>query len=365
MTSIAYAPLELPPAYRRYIKLEGDIQYGSSNGINIDRDGLLLGLVMRFVGTVTAGATAPVAISGNNSPHNILANVNFLAGGNGNTVSIPGDLLDEFYRNEVRNNTDDVTFPVPAADATVDVEFGWYIPIAVRDPEYLMGGPGDLVGAIYTGDGGLTCKLSVTWNTGAVWYSNFAAAAPTIAGQINVYSHKLAVPQPQNDPMLLAAISWYHAIQMDTDSAIPSVGNIVYQPSVGQTRTYLRWFEFWQNNGLFTAAMLSTLDVKVQGITEWFSNLPEDVLLAQQKAVNGGTMDPGCYVIDLSASKTRDQWIDVTNVTEIRLTAQMTAGQALTNATFRTVAEYVQPSSLAQKWIAKASAAVQKEAAAA
>lgn len=365
MATLAYAPLELPPAYRRYIKLEGDIPYGSSNGISIDRDGLLLGLVLRFSGTVTAGATAPIAIDGNNSPHNILQNINFLAGGNGNTVSIPGDLMDEFYRNLSHNNTDNVTFPTPAADTSVAVEFGWYVPIVVRDPEFLFSGPGDLAGAIYTGDGGLTCKLSLTWNTAAVWYSNFAAAAPTVAGTVNVYSHKLDVPQPQNDPMLLAAISWYHAVQMDTDSAISSVGNIVYQPSVGQTRTYARWFEFWQNNGVFTAGMLSTLDVKVQGITEWFSNLPEDVLLAQQRAINGGTMDPGCYVIDLSASKTRDQWIDVTNVTELKLTAQMTAGQELTNANFRTVAEYLQPSALAQKWIAKASAAVQKEAAAA
>ena len=87
--TISYAPLELPPAYRRYIKQEGDIQFGSSNGIGIDRDGLLLGLVLRFVGTVTAGATAPIAIDGNNSPHNILSGINFMAGGNGNTVGIP------------------------------------------------------------------------------------------------------------------------------------------------------------------------------------------------------------------------------------------------------------------------------------
>lgn len=364
--SVSYVPLELPPAYRRYIKLEGEIGYGSGNGISIDRDGLLVGLMLRFVGTVTAGATAPLAIAGVNAPHNILSSINFLAGGNGTIIGAPGDLVDEFYRNLGYNLTDDVTFPVPAADAAVNIEFGYYLPIAVRDPEFLFSGPGDMLGSIYTGDGGLTCKLSVVWNNGSVWYSNFAAAAPVIAGQLNVYSHKLDVPQPQNDPMLLAAISWFHAIQQDTDSGLAAVAPVGYQPSVGQTRTYIRFFEFWKNNtGVFTAAMLASLDVKVQGLTDWWNTLPEDVLLAQQKAINGGTMDPGSYVMDLAASKTRDQWLDVTNVTELKLTAAMTAGTVLTNATFQTVAEYVQPSQLAQKWIVKASAAVQKAAAAA
>lgn len=360
-----YAPLILPPSYKRYEAQEGSRNFLDSNALEVNQDGLLLGLDLTFAGTYTTGATAPTPIVGNGAPHNILASVIFSSGGLGQTFYLPGELLHQYNRVLRNGAATAVVGPpaTPAASTAYPISFELYLPICVSDPE-VFGELGDLAGAIYCADKSSTVRLKFNWRTTAAWAS---ANAGTLTGTMTVKSNKLDTPAPDQDGMLLQAISWYHALMMDNDNALSGVGDQTWQPETQTTRVYMRFLEWFRNNGpdpgVFTAGMLSTLTSKVSGLVTWEDALTEQQVLQNQNRRYGvGKLDAGTYVIDMAASKTRDQWLDVSEISELKLIAQMTAGTVLTNATWQTVAEYLQPSQLAAKFVRSASSVVLKEA---
>jgi len=373
--SLAYAPLQLPPSYRRYMKTEGQIPYGSSNAIALDKDGLLLGLLIRFLGTVTTGATPPVFITGvqglSNSPApwNI-GSPTLQVAGPGTPIGIPGEVANLMAQIANPLYTDQITWlpGTPLASTVYPVEFGYYLPICVRDDEF-YGEPADHVGSIYTGDPSITAYVGVTptVGAGAEWFT--VPANATIAGQWTVTSVKLDVPQPSQDASLLAAISWYHAVQMDMNNPLAGVGQQVWTPTVNTVRTYLRLLTLFRNNAgagdaskssaAFTGGMMATLLSRAEGIITWWDTIPENVQLAYQALAYQGQITRGAYVLDLARGGARDQWMDVSSVTSLTITEAMNA-VALTNAQYQTVYEFLQPSPLAQRWFQQASAAVLK-----
>ncbi len=366
--SLSYAPLALPSSYRRYMKNEGEISFGSGNTVKLDQDGLLLGIIIRFSGTVVTGATAPVLQPGP-APWNI-ATPTVSVAGPGTPVLLPGELLNQFAQEINPQYLDKITWlpATPAASTTYPVEFGYYIPICVRDQEF-MGEPADHVGSIFTGDGKVSVYIGLRPNVAGtgVWFT--VPGNATVSGNWGVYSVKLDTPSPDKDASLLQAISWYHGIQIDLDDPLTAVGQQVWKPTVNTVRTYLRLLTFFRNNAgagdtslasaAFTGGMMSTLGAVAAGIINWWDTIPEDVQLAyqqlQHRAITGGVYD-----LDLSRGGSRDQWLDVSNVTSLTITEQMNA-VTLAAAKFQTLMEFLEPSPLAQRWFQTAPASVLKQ----
>lgn len=366
--SLSYAPLALPSSYRRYMKNEGEIPFGSGNTVKLDQDGLLLGIIIRFVGNVDTGATAPVLQPGP-QPWNI-ATPTVSVAGPGTPVLLPGELLNQFAQEINPQYTDKITWlPAnPAASTNYPVEFGYYIPICVRDDEF-MGEPADHVGSIFTGDGKVSVYVGLRPNVAGtgVWFT--VPGNATVTGNWYVYSVKLDTPSPDKDASLLQAISWYHGIQIDQDNPLTAVGQQVWKPTVNTVRTYLRLLSFFRNNGgtgdsslasaAFTGGMMSTIAAVASGIINWWDTIPEDVQLAYQQLQHRATQG-GVYDLDLSRGGSRDQWLDVSNLTSLTITEQMNS-VSLTAAKWQTVYEFLEPSSLAQRWFQTASASVLKQ----
>lgn len=366
--SLSYAPLALPATYRRYVKNEGTIPFGSGNTVKLDQDGLLLGIIIRFSGTVVTGATAPVRQPGP-QPWNIAKPIlNF--SGPGTPIQVPGELLNQYLAELNPQYTDSITWlpATPAASTTYPVEFGYFLPICVRDAE-ILGEPADHVGSIFTGDGKLSCYVGLTPNTAgtSVWFT--VPANATVAGNWEIFSVKLDTPDPSEDASILQAISWYHGLQIDIDQQITANSQQVWKPTVNTIRTYLRFLTFFRNNAAgsdsslasaaFTGGMMQSLQALAAGIQQWWDTVPENVQLAYQQLQHRATT-PGVYDLDLSRGGARDGFLDVSNVTSLTITEAMNT-PTLTNAKFQTVFEFLEPSSLAAKWFQRASASVLKQ----
>jgi len=373
--SLSYAPLQLPPSYKRYLKTEGSIPYASSNQVALDKDGLLLGVIIRFSGTVTTGATAPVFITGVSGASNSPAPWNIASpalqvAGPGTPIGVPGEIANIFAQLANPLYSDQTTWlpASPAASTVYPVEFGYYLPICVRDDEF-YGEPADHVGAIYTGDPSITAYIGLTPNPSALatWFT--VPGNGTLAGNWTVTSVKLDAPQPSTDPSLLAAISWYHALQLDMNNPLVAVGQQVWTPTVNTVRTYLRLATFFRNNAgsgdaslasaAFTGGMMATLLARAEGIVTWWDTIAENVQLAYQALAYQGQLTRGVYTLDLQRSGDRSQWFDVSSVTSLTITEAMNA-VTLTGAKFQTVYEFLQPSPLAQRWFQQASSSVLK-----
>ncbi len=371
--SLAYAPLVLPPAYRRYYSNEGTIGYKSANKLQIDQDGLLLGLLVRFEGSLVTGATAPTFANASAPyPYNGPGLLSVQVAGPGTPVQLYGEDLDQYVRTLNPQYTDD-TAQIPttfAASTTYPLSFGYYIPICVRDDEFL-GPPADHLGAIYTGDGKVKVLVGIgTQDFATTWFGATAADA-TISGEWVVTGVKLAAPDPSDDASLLGAISWYHALEIDTDATIASVGQQTHKPVINTPRAYLRIFDIFRNGGVtaagpasaaYTRGMMATLLAKAEGIITWWDTLDEDTVLAIMSQAYRKTPGApgGIYILDLNRSGSRDQWLDVSQLTSLTLIESMVAGTTLTEARYVTFTEYVQPSPLAQRWFNAASPQVLK-----
>lgn len=372
----AYLPAQIPPAYREYRLNEGNIPLGSQNQLQIGNDGSLKGIWITAEIAFTSPDPAPDMLTDGGQPFNVITNVVLTVGGLGQTVLCPGELLAELNKTYCRSFGRSITYPTELTEADrYVVNFDLYIPVCVRDPE-VFGAPADYLGLTYTGDKKVQVNLQLQQQDVGAAYTGSAGglgtgeSAPT--GNFVIASQKLDTPSPDEDPALLAAISWYHAIQEDTIAETLMVSN-AYQPSVNQTRIYLRLLTIVRDSGVFVGSKVTSIGAQVSGIIVMQQPLDEPTLNGIEaarygqlepggSAVSGdgqSVLNPGVHALDFSYSQTRDQWFAVDDIAEFTVTeAADTSGANQ----FSTVADYCQPSTNAQKYIAVASPEVLKEA---
>ncbi len=361
----SYVPLALPPAYRRLEHVEGTIAYApgaTANPLPIDPTDLLLGLQLDFSGTLNSGATPPTITSGTGAPYSLISNVTLNVGTLGRTVNLSAYQLNQIEKSRHLDLQDAPVFPIPAANATATWTFSLYIPVCLNDGD-LYNEPSDHTGAIYTGDPDVPVTVSVTF---AALTAVFAApgTASFTASMLTVTSHKLQTPVPSVDPQLLGVISWYQQLIQETFVTNLAAGPLDYKPPTADLRVYLRLWTFAATNaGVFTYGGVTTFDVTLQDIVDWFKTIGEytwlqSALRRYRQALAGGT-----YVLDLSGSGTRDQWLDVAAITLFKWTHTINA--TLAGGTLAGCSQTLRPSQLARPWLAQASSAVDNAAVAA
>ena len=362
----SYVPLALPPAYRRLERgAEGTIAYAAgatANPLPIDPTDLLLGLQLDFAGTLNSGATPPTLTSGTGAPYSIIANVTLNVGTLGRIINVSGYQLNQIEKSRHLDLIDAPAFAIPAANATSVWTFSLYVPLALNDGD-LYNEQSDHTGAIYTGDPDVPVTVSIAWASLAQVFATVGTATFTAAA-LTVTSHKLQVPVPSTDGQLLGVISWYQQIIQEQQYLNLAVGNVDYKPPTADLRIYLRLWEFFQTAaGVYVAGGVNTFDVTLQDIVDWYRTVSEYTWLQAQLRRYRQQLAAGTYVLDLSASGTRDQWLDVASVTLFKWTNATTA--AVAGGTISGVSQTLRPSTLARPWIAQASPTALKEAVAA
>lgn len=365
----AYLPAQIPPAYREYRLQEAIVPVGNANSFQIGADGSLKGLWITAELAFTSPDPAPDMLTTSGQPFNIITNLVVTVGGLGQTVLCPGELLAELNKTYCRQWGSAVVYPTALTEGdSYKVQFDLYVPICVRDPE-VFGAPADYLGLTYTGDKQVQVNVQIQQQDAGLAYTGTPAALGTVTGNFIVASQKLDSPSPDQDPALLAAISWYHAIQNDTVNATATASN-AYQPSVNQTRIYTKLLTTLRETGVFVGGAMGTLGAQVSGIIVMQQPLDEPTLDGIESARYGSkgaataapvssVLLPGVHVLDFGYSETRDQWFAVDDIAEF--TATETANTGDVNQ-FATVADYCQPSTNAQKYISVASPDVLKEA---
>jgi len=356
-TALAYAPINLPKRYPLIKNVEGSLPFAAdstSNPLRIDPSGLLLGLLLTFSGTNTTGATAPVP--NNSSPYGLISGVNISTGGGvGQSINVSAYELNVAERTREPGYVD-----APIVNVTVSVanelQFDLFVPICVRLGD-LYAEWTDILGSIFTGDPTISCNLRVTWADAGQIFSNQAAAAAVIAGTLTVTSYKLDTPNPDQDPMLLAAISWTH-ILIEERLDLGATQNPYLMPT-NEPRVYLRIWNLYGDgaspNFTWKNGVLTQWDLNLQDYLHFYQNIPEQVLLAEQLRAYDHALPAGTYVADFARSMYRNQWLPVNNVTLFKNAPTFTAPGA--GAQVHVVQESIVPSPLARKWMASAQAA--------
>lgn len=357
-TTLAYAPISLPKRYPLIRNVEGSIAFAAdtvSNPLRIDPSGLLLGLMLSFVGTNTTGATAPVA--NNSSPYGLISGVNLSTGGGvGQSINVSGYELNVAERTREPGYLDDPTVGV-AASTTNALKFSLWVPVCVRLGD-LYAEWTDLLGSIFTGDPTVTCSLRITWGDAGAIFNNQATAAAVIAGTLTVESFKLDTPNPDQDPMLLAAISWVHQVIEEREDQ--GANQMPYVMPTNEPRVYLRIWDLYGDgaspNFTWKNGVVTELDFSLQDYLHFYQDIPEQSILDEQiRAYSPNALPAGTYVLDLARSMYRTQWLPVNNVTLFKNSPTVTSPGA--SPILRVVQESVVPSPLARKWMASAQAA--------
>jgi hypothetical protein len=368
-TALDYIPLQLPRSYKRITRVEGSIPYPAaggalvSNPMRIDQSGCLLSLLLTFSGTVTVPAGGAAPVYNGFSPYGLIQYVTIqTSGGVGRQINIPGYALNVAERTRESDYADGPVVPSPAAGANAAMTWSLCVPICVRDGD-LYGYWSDYLGAIYTGDPEVTLQLQVTWNTFAAIATNPGAGAnaTVLSGNLTVTSFKLDVPTPDQDPGLLASISWSRNLIEEQNFGITAAGPFSPNPlPSAEPRVYLRIWDLVQNNGNPANGVLSLWDSTLQDYIDFMQSIPEQVLLEIQRRRYVNPLPAGTYCLDFSPGNTRQQWLAVQNVTLFKLTPTI-SNVALVNAAIDRISEYVVPSPLARKWVRAAQARQQAQ----
>jgi hypothetical protein len=350
-----YLPLFVPPSFRRFTRVEGQVPYsanGQTNPLRIDPTGTLLGLLVTFSGTLTTGATAPILAD--SAPYSIVKYVSLsISGGVGQQCYVPAYILNLVERTREQDYTDAAVTPVVASTANVWT-WDFHVPVCVRDGE-TYGGWSDLLGAVYTGDQEITVNFQLIFNSEATIITNQGAANATLAGTFTITSIKLDTPSPADNLGLLSAISWVHRLQEEkanvgiTGAGVLSLDGL----PVSQPKVYLRIWDSIVNNGAHANGVVATIDAQFQDMVDFEQNLPEQVWLARQRRRYIQPLPPGNYCLDFASGNTRNSWQPVDRISIFRITPTV-SGVALTAATLARYSEHVVPSPLAAKWMNKA-----------
>lgn len=352
-----YLPLFIPPSFRRFTRVEGQVAYsanGQTNPLRIDQSGTLLGLLVTFSGTLTTGATAPILAD--SAPYSIVKYVSLsVSGGVGQQCQVPAYILNLVERTREQDYTDAPSTPVATSTANA-WSFDFHIPVCVRDGE-MYGGWSDLLGAIYTGDPEVTVNIQLTFNSESTIITNQGAANATLAGTFTVTSTKLDTPTPADNLGLLTAISWVHRLQEEKASvAIAGAGVLALDGlPVSQPKVYLRIWDSIVNNGAHANGVVSAIDAQFQDMVDFEQTIPEQVWLARQRRRYTTPLPAGNYVTDFASGNTRNSWQPVDRISIFRITPTI-SGVALTSANISRYSEHVVPSPLAAKWMQKAAA---------
>jgi len=350
-----YAPLALPRRYPLITHVEGTITFTkntTSNPLRVDPSGLLGGLLLTFKGTNTTTATAPVAT--NASPYGVISRVNLSTGGGvGKTIDISGYELNVAERTREADYVDDPSVPLTASTANV-MTFALFVPVCIRLGD-LYSQWTDLLGSIFTGDPQVTCNLTLTFADEFAIFSNQTAAVAVGAGTITVTSFKYDVPNPDRDPMLLAAISWIHQVIEERNDSGPAQNP--YLMPTNEPRVYLRIWNVYseqaaapQNAATYKNGVQTLWDMNLQDYLHFFENVPEQAILEMQLRRYTVALPAGTYVADFGSSMYRTQWLPVERVSLFK--NQPTFTSPGTGAINRVMQESIVPSPLARKWIA-------------
>jgi len=349
-----YAPLALPRRYPLITHVEGTIAWlknTTSTPLRVDPSGLLGGLLITFKGTNTTTATAPTAT--NASPYGILGRVTLSTGGGvGKTVDVNGYELNIAERIREADYVDDPVVGVAASTANT-MTFAIFVPVCVRLGD-LYSQWTDLLGAIFTGDPQVTCNVTLQMLDEFAIFSNQTAAAAAIAGTFTVTSFKYDVPNPDRDPMLLAAISWTHQLIEERLDATASQNP--YLLPTNEPRVYLRHFLLYseqaaapQNAKTYKNGVITLWDLNLQDYLHFFENVPEQAILESQLRRYVVNLPAGSYCADFGASMYRTQWLPVERVSLFKSAPTITAPGA--GAAVSVCQESIIPSPLARKWI--------------
>jgi hypothetical protein len=349
-----YAPLGLPRRYPLITHVEGTIPFlknSTSNPLRVDPSGLLAGLLLTFTGTNTTGATAPTPT--NASPYGLISRVTLATGGGvGKSIDISAYELNLAERTRESDYVDDPVVGVTASTANA-LKFALFVPVCVRLGD-LYSEWTDLLGSIFTGDPQVTCNLTMTFASEFEIFSNQTAAAAVVAGNFTVTSYKYDVPNPDRDPVLLAAISWVHQIIEERSDTGP-VQNPYLMPT-NEPRVYLRIWNVYseqaaapQDAATYKNGVLTLWDMNLQDYLHFFENVPEQAILETQLRRYNVALPAGSYVADFAASMYRTQWLPVERVSLFKNAPTFTAPGV--GAINRVMQESLVPSPLARKWI--------------
>ena len=350
-----YAPLALPRRYPLITHVEGSIAFlknTTSTPLRVDPSGLLGGILLTFKGTNTTGVTAPTPT--NASPYGIISRVSISTGGGvGKTIDVSAYELNLAERTREQDYVDDPVVGVVASTANT-LTFALFIPICVRLGD-LYSQWTDLLGSIFTGDPQVTLNVTLTFADEFAIFSNQTAAAAAVAGTITVTSFKYDVPNPDRDPMLLAAISWVHQIIEERSDAGPAQNP--YLMPTNEPRVYLRLWNVYseapaapQNAPTYKNGVVTLWDLNLQDYLHFFENVPEQAILEMQLRRYVVALPAGSYVADFGSSMYRTQWLPVERVSLFKNQPTFTAPGA--GAVNRVMQESIVPSPLARKWIA-------------
>lgn len=350
MGALDYAPLALPKRYPKLLHQEGTIAYSAntvSNPLRIDPSGLLLGLLLTFVGDQNASTSTPTAST--EGIYGLVKRVQLSVGGGvGRLVDLTGYELNVIERTREQDYVDDAK--TPTTNGTKNATFSLYVPVCVRDGD-LYSEYTDLLGALYTGDPQVTCNLVITWGDQTNVYSTVAGATIT-NGTLTVTSHKLDVPTPDKDPELFAAISWNHVvIEEINDTTLTAAGNKILLLSTNEPRVYLRlWLLYGEGTTtpVWKNGILNTLDFSIQDYLHPVEQIVEAAQLEMQLRRYATALPAGTYVVDFASSMYRNQWLPVDRITLAKLVPNFNSPGA--NAIVRLCQESVVPSPLARKW---------------
>jgi hypothetical protein len=349
-----YAPLALPRRYPLITHVEGTIAWlknTTSTPLRVDPSGLLAGLLLTFKGTNTTVTTAPTPT--NASPYAIFGRVTLSTGGGvGKTVDVNGYELNIAERIREADYVDDPVVGV-VASTTNTMTFALFVPVCVRLGD-LYSQWTDLLGSIFTGDPQVTCNVTLQMLDEFAIFSNQTAATAAIAGTITVTSFKYDVPNPDRDPMLLAAISWTH--QLIEERLDAAANQNPYLLPTNEPRVYLRHFLLYseqaaapQNAKTYKNGVITLWDLNLQDYLHFFENVPEQAILETQLRRYCVNLPVGTYVADFGASMYRTQWLPVERVSLFKSAPTITAPG--TGAAVAVCQESIIPSPLARKWI--------------
>ncbi len=357
----AYLPLSLPRRYPLITHVEGSIAFlknTTANPLRIDPSGLLGGLLITFKGTNTTGVTAPTPT--NASPYGVVSRVTLSTGGGvGKSIDLTCYELNIAERIREADYVDDPVVGVVASTANT-MTFAFFIPVCVRLGD-LYSEWTDLLGSIFTGDPQVTCNVTMVFADEFAIFSNQTAAAAAVAGTFTVTSFKYDVPNPDRDPLLLAAISWVHQL-IEERSDGPVVTQNPYLMPTNEPRVYLRLWNIYseqaaapQNAATYKNGVITQWDLNLQDYLHFFENVPEQAILESQLRRYDVNPPAGTYCADFAASMYRTQWLPVERVSLFKNAPTFTAQGA--GAINRVMQESVVPSPLARKWIASGVAA--------
>lgn len=234
---------------------------GSTDNIPIQQAGIISGLHVRFVGTLTSTPGTGTVATSARWPYDIVRNFRFSANGQSNLIQCSGwkikareimargSLTDRGVSQKIGANTvQQGTLSLNTeswgvgqaataiAAGTYNVEIEWYIPVAFDDVS--------LIGAIFAQTSATDLQLSIDWANASDLFVLTGNGAATLAGNYVVESKTYTIPQAPNGQVIVPDLSTFHALTQSRAQGLGNGNNEVRLAGQGVGKQLMRLY--WQ-----------------------------------------------------------------------------------------------------------------------